>query len=501
MTTEQKIARIIEDVCAADPSLHEREQELRPVVRAILEAQPDTKFDEAFAARVRAQVLAEASKGRPAKPSFLDRLRGVDRSAFFVLGTAALGLVLAVSLATVSALGIRIGGKPAGIAQVAPSDSFKPLEHKTSGVVALADGAFGRLQGIPASPPPEAVGLGGGGGGVGRPAPMAAEGVDKTMMPIAPEAVALRYVYKGDITPPAGKVTVYRRVKGFGSSASTVLSATRGIVDLSKLGDAKLQSFNVIDDREFGYNVFVDAADGAVTFSQYWPKWPHPEAQCQDDECFKRVQLRPEQMPPDDRIIGIADAFLDQFGIAKDGYGAPVARNDFQRSLALAGGDASKVYVPESVPVVYPIVIDGLRVHEQSGEVTGMLVGVNIRQMKVDNAWGITSNSYESSSYEGETDAAKLRAYLEHGGTLYESPAAKTVDVPVGDPENVLVRVWRSHDDGTADELYMPALRFPVLEAPKDQPWTPSAVIVPLAKEAIEQAPPVVMPFDQPMTR
>jgi hypothetical protein len=499
MTIEQKIARIIEDMCSADPSLHSREAELRPIVRAVLEAQPDTGFDEGFSARVRKQVLAEAAKGRPAKPSFMDRLRHLRRGDAYVLGTAALGIVLAASLATSVLVAPRGGNAPA-LTHVAPSSSFAPKREGELSVVPLGGGAFGQLQGFEAQPPAENTGLSGAGAATpGAPPDLA----DRAMLAPQPgEATQPRYVYKGDLPATDAKVTVYRRVKGFsGASASAVAAATRGTVDLTKLENPKLQSFSLVDDRDFGYNIFVDAHEGTVTFGQLWQKWPHPDALCQDEACFRRLQLRPEQMPPADEIEAVAERFLADYGISKEGYGAPEVRDERSRAIALAGGDASLAVLPESVPVIYPIVIDGLKVHEQNGEAAGLLVGVNIRAKRVDNVWGIASNAFESSSYDAETDTAKLRAYLEKGGMPAAVPGAKVVDVPLSEPSKVLMRVWNYDQEGGSEELFVPALLFPVAEPPKDDPWAPGAVVVPLAKGLLGQDQPSVMPLEKPLTR
>src|SRR5512135_3708209 len=153
MTTEQKIAAIIEDCCAIDPAFHGREAELRPLIARLLESQPDTKFDDAFAKRLRDAVLAQAASHAPApKPTLWDRLRHLKRDDVFVLGGAALGLVLAATL-TVSSLS---GGAPKGSVQLASvprSDSFAAPAPEKAGVTVtpLAAGAFGSVAGSGAS--------------------------------------------------------------------------------------------------------------------------------------------------------------------------------------------------------------------------------------------------------------------------------------------------------------------------------------------------------------
>ena len=63
------------------------------------------------------------------------------------------------------------------------------------------------------------------------------------------------------------------------------------------------------------------------------------------------------------------------------------------------------------------------------------------------------------------------------------------MDIELGNPEVVLTSYWKDNGDGTGGQmLYVPALRFAVLNPPKDQPWFRKAVTVPLAKDLLDQA-------------
>lgn len=504
MTTEQKIAAIIEDCCAIDPAFHGREAELRPLIKRLLESQPDTKFDDAFAKRLRDAVLAQAASHAPAaKPSFWERLRHLKRDDVFVLGGAALGLVLAVVL-TVSSLSI---GAPKGSIQLAAvprSDSFAaPAPAPVTGITVtpLASGAFGSVagSGVSAGGAQTATGpgfgRGGGGGGIAA-APVAqpsAAGGKVAVMPIDYQPINYRFVYKGELSAPDASVDVYRRVKGF-AGGSVPLAAlgkiSAGTVDLTGLETAALQNFTLTENREFGYMVMVDANEGTVSFGQNWLKWPHPENSCTDDKCMQQYRLTPEQMPGDAAAIAVADDFLRQYGIAKDSYGTPEVRSDW-RVMYAAATDKTSVYLPDSVAVVYPLKLDGKPVQADDGAAYGMTVSVNVRHMRVDGMWGLSSGAYERSSYPSETDTKRLMAFVEQGGIWggwNADPAAKTVDVQLGDPEIVLTLSWKPREDGMSDELYVPALRFPVLNPPADQPWFRKAVLVPLVKETLDAA-------------
>ena len=67
----------------------------------------------------------------------------------------------------------------------------------------------------------------------------------------------------------------------------------------------------------------------------------------------------------------------------------------------------------------------------------------------------------------------------------------------LGTPSVVLMRSWLPSGDGSSSEVNVPALQFPVLQKPADQPWFSNYVMVPLAKEILDQKQdgPVVMPM------
>jgi hypothetical protein len=340
----------------------------------------------------------------------------------------------------------------------------------------------------------DALATGRGGGGTAAPVarPLAAEG-KVAMMPIDYQPVNYRYVYKGDIKAPDKNIDVYRRVKGFAGGMAPLAALGKsaiGTVDLTRLDSASLQNFTLTENREFGYMVTVDANEGIVSFGQDWRKWPHPESQCQDDACFQRNRLTAEQMPSDEASIGVADRFLQDYGISRETYGAPEVRGEWRAEYA-AATDKASVFLPDSVIVVYPLVIDGKVVDDADGVPTGLMISVNVRHMRVDGMWGLNAGAYERSSYAAETDVKRLRAFVEQGGiwgAWNGDPSAKTVDVELGDPEVVLALTWKSREDGTNDDLYETALRFPVLKPPPDQAWFRRAVVVPLVKEALDAA-------------
>lgn len=503
MSIDAQIESIIKDCVAAEPALAGREAELRAIVKALLDAKPDTRFDAAFAARLREQVLAAAASGsREAAPSsFFETL--MKRNPFFVLipGGAALGVLLAVVLSYQSV------GTPRTSQVATESPAFT-----SAGGVSIAmvgEGAFGALSATPATDGRTQAGGGGltlglGGGGTTPSATPVATDAAKMIAP--GEYVSYRYVYKGDLPQLEPTMPAYRRIKGFsvdGGAMGALRPLAGGLFDLAQLQSAKVQSFSAIEDREFGYIAYVDTVEGMVSLSQNWTKWPHPENLCRDEACWKQYQLTPAQLPADETILGIASRFLSEYGISLDAYGAPEVRHEWRGQIA-AGVDQSTLVVPDSIPVVYPLAIGGSRVDDEGGTAQGLVVSVNVRHSRVDGVWGLTSNAYEASQYAIETDAKRLSTFIERGGLYgWFDPAAKTVEVELGTPETVLTRTWATRADGMGEEILVPALRFPVLNPPADQPWFRKAVVIPLTKQTLDAVQPQdgvgIMPVPTPL--
>ncbi len=87
---------------------------------------------------------------------------------------------------------------------------------------------------------------------------------------------------------------------------------------------------------------------------------------------------------------------------------------------------------------------------------------------------------------------AILKKLVEQGGLdqwYYADASTQVVDVKLGEPALVYTRyyIWEQ-ETNTNKELYIPALRFPVLEAPKTEYYyNKDSVVIPLAQEILKQ--------------
>jgi hypothetical protein len=200
---------------------------------------------------------------------------------------------------------------------------------------------------------------------------------------------------------------------------------------------------------------------------------------------------------------------VDDYGISREGYGEPQVMNNWRVQYASANAaERISFYIPESVQVVYPLLIEDKQVYDESGAVSGLSIMVDARSKKVSNVYDLTTKQFERSEYTGETDGKRILGIAENGGFrnyTYAEPAAsekiKTTQLNLDTPTLQLVRIWYSADNyKTNNELYVPALVFPIKDWEKTGYWRQN-VIVPVVREILDSdKQPPIMPLDEPIS-
>jgi hypothetical protein len=486
---QNKIENILAELYSSDPSLKQHEDVLRKVIVELMELKPNTQFDEQFRVELRRRLMALAETQATKRP--IISLNFMKR--FQLVGAG----IAVVTLLAVSAWYLN------GIYN--PSSSN--LTNMLSGpkITRAGENAFGSLANV------QSGGRGGGNGGTesltasdNSVAPSAAGGsgvASPDAKLIAPVNYNVRYVYNGEeLTLVQDKVDVLKRVKnenaGLGSALNQI---SLGLINLNSFGNSQLQSFNFAEDRELGYMVNVSLSEGSISINENWNKWlaftscpgiERSSAQSMMLPCEPK-RIDPSQVPSDSVLIGAANAFLDEHNIPRTAYGEPAVNMDWKMQYDLST-DKANYWIPDVMSVVYPLVIDGQTVHDESGNLSGMVVSVRFSpEVKVSGVWDLTTQNYQSSSYQAETDVKRIMGLVERGGFrnyYYLEPGAKTVDVELGTPEVSMVKLW-NYNSGLSEELLVPALIFPVTKQPTEIGpyfWYRKNVVIPLVKEILD---------------
>jgi hypothetical protein len=207
-------------------------------------------------------------------------------------------------------------------------------------------------------------------------------------------------------------------------------------------------------------------------------------------------------VPADDVTIKLAQDFVKDHGFDLTQYGAPEVDHQWKVQYD-AVTDKSMAYVPDTVRVVFPLMVDGKPVFDEGGTKSGINVGVNIRQKKVSDAYGIVDQTYLKSAYPAVTDSTLITKYLDSYGDMpagwtVTDATIKQVDITLGTPEVGFVKTY-NYENAVTKELIVPALIFPVTDAPANS-YFQSSITVPLAQEMLDklsQTPnPRPMPLD-----
>ncbi len=469
---------VLEEIYALEPELRAQGAALRSLAEKLLASKPEAAIDEAFVARLRSELKLRI-QARPSSNAFINFFT-MPSNKYLVPGLAVLAIAVAgaVSLSTLE--------RPMG----APSDDSGRVAS-LSRIERVGASAFGPLTGTSgARPESGGGGLGAGASALSAVPPMAggSPAIDSKMI-VSPDYVptVYKHVYKGEaIEGLEAQVDVYRRVRGGAGTGpvGALLDFDLDLMDLGRARNASVQSFSIAESRENGYVITVNPEEGTINIYENYLTWTYPERACADEACFNAYRLTEADMLSDEETIRIADAFLAEFGVRKDGYGAPIVRNEWRAQL-LRVEDKSSFWFPDGATVVYPQMVDGKIVYDEGGAPHGMNVNINVRHKRATGLWNLALQNLQVSSYEAETDAAALVAIAEKGGTLgdvWMPEGAKVVEVELGTPTVAYTRVWQwNANAGT--ELTVPALVFPVLNAPQDY-WRTN-VTVPLAKELL----------------
>jgi len=543
------ISEIIAELMKFEPELKKYEKELTMVVKALIESKPNTKFDQNFAQNLRTKLISTPSYTKPTISNF----NPMKKLSYLFSGVLLALIVVSVGYFGVSSF--KNAGPSKKLISMAPNivqvkaNAFGKLSSETPVpnegfansttapnapksffepfTISEATGAEDdRGDIIPASDNPSVL----------ETAPTersitakvdsniaADQGVSAggtTPTPAVPNKIApdsgtastdsmiyyptiYKFVYTGDTfdvgTDP---VSVLKRIPG-SPSENGVLDVLKnfdlGLMDLGKLKNTFLEYLTLSENRDFGYSLYVNVLDESISISQNSRKWP----QCYTESCYtSQSQLTITDVPDDSTLIKMANNFLSEYGIdISKAYGKPIVNKSFVADYKRALVENFQPWIPDAVNVTYPQNINNMEVYNDGGTVSGIDVSVSLRENKVSSLYGLKSQNYEESKYEVVSQDVATQI-MEKGGLnnyLYSynpQPDEKVneVTIKLGTPVKGYMQWWNY--TGTAQEILVEALIFPIIGAPSDGSiYYQQAVVVPLAKDVIAQPNPIIMPL------
>ncbi len=507
---------ILDELYAIDPSLRDHETELIPVIEVMMRSKPDVTPDPAFALHLRMTLRDKAHSHRHFPFSIFNFQFFTMNHLQYTLSGLLIGIIVAAPLTySLTKSGESSFATPeSDSTQKLFSYSIEETGSNAFGDISIPSGTGWAPMNAPVAPGammarPEAGAVGipvvgdrpvepptygesrdgtvqnGGVIPIGMPYP-----IDKMM--IDPELTEYRLTFNGELPALSGNVDVFKRLKGTASAdISKILGAfNTGLIDLRSFAGAKTDMITFYQETKYGLIGTVSFREGSISLSQNWEQWPHPESMCQDEACSQRYRLRESDIPTDSVLMSIAQKFVEDHDIDLSQYAAPEVNREWKAQYEM-GSDPSMVWIPDSVRVMYPLLVDGKPVYEESGLKVGIGIGVNVREKKVSDASGIMDQKYQKSSYAGVTDEAVIRGYLSNYGKVDSSwmppnTTRKTVNIALGPPVLSLVRMY-TYANNIGEEVLVPALVFPVTNVSDGSYFYNESIVVPLASDVLKE--------------
>lgn len=475
---DKNIKQILIELYELEPALKNNEEQLVLIVQKLLSSKPDTKFDKAFAKRLKSELLGQKQSSNLLNFNIMHKFG-------YAIGGAALASLLmlpvfinknlagtsfvtdtgfnnrnTITLVGEQAFGelgvVTTGG--VGSALSALSSYYAPTEESADANAKVAE--LTRAQA-------------GGGGFAGiaantsMPAPFP---IDDGGYRVATE---FRYVYEGeDVDLGVDKLEVLRRVVNPSRVGGLASQFGLGLIDLQKLGQMNFENVSMTGANS-DYRVNINLNLGEISLSKDFNGFAEPEAY---------RALDGSAIPSDEELIRIADSFVTRFGIDLTGYGEPQVAPGFRQSIELSRTN-SGYYLPEIVNIIYPLEIRNTKAYDQGANPYGISININLRTKEAMQVYGLTVQQYEASLYPIKTDITELIKYS-YGERFYpDGFEIKYVDVKLGTPELVFVQSWTYNEKSGESQLLVPAFKFPVLEKPEGHPYYPDSIIISLVDE------------------
>jgi len=460
---EKQIQKILNDLYQLDPKLRNKEWDLTKIICELIELKPQAEIDPNFENWLKQELIKKISYlSNNNKFNFMKK--------FFYPAFSLAVVVLAIFVFSLFNQNRHLAINLNPEVKIIPTKDMA-FNLSTSQTVPEANQNS------------EAVGLGGGGG-------LAI--LDRGEMITKSEVyqpVNYRFIYQGeDFSIEDEQLPVLKRIKNQDavSKLGNILSKVDlGILNFSKLINPRIQTLNIIEDRDFGYSIYLDLMNEMVSMNQNWERWQTEQTMlCQQnpDQCQETKSLTENDLPSDEVLIEIASAFLQKYQINMSSYGKPFIDNQWKTYYKRLpeGGES---YLPDIISIIYPLTIDGQEVYDQEGTGYGLNISVNIRENKVIGLWGLATRNYQSSLYATEKKENILAAAEKGGFQPYFSDASgETVEIGLDTPQKGLV-VITNYINGMNEEIIAPCLLFPIKEIPQGHDYWRKGIIVPLIKD------------------
>ncbi len=293
----------------------------------------------------------------------------------------------------------------------------------------------------------------------------------------------ITFIYTaGDFTIPS--LPVLRRDVTLTPFQSNSLKGLPSVLSIDSFSNLRLDSMTLTEQGSDGYTISIDTQRGTTSL-------------------YRQSFVTNEKMMPSSvnsgstlsstEALTIAQTFLDAHGISKEHFGTPIVEDDNYFTMPMAQATDTIVYSPV-ISVVYPWIVQGTPVVDQSGFPYGLTITIDSATQSVSGASNITDLQFTASQYSLVTDPAAVLAVAKRGG-LYQpaSVDGTTNGVPLSAPTPVyMISSYQLSNDGT--DYLVPALWFAVKDVPISVTLYQKGVVVPLIESLLTGTDTTILP-------
>jgi len=459
------LEKILKDLYEIDQNLREHDAELRQAVKLMLESRPQIKLAKDFEKELRAELLAYA-KTLNQKTKFILNFNPMKKFLYAFGGVALAALVI-----------VPLVYHPGQTGRIAENSG--EVDFNTGNLTMSEDGSeefdlnldnYGGENGVSVAVADQASSVSGRGG------VMLEKALSSSYAPYPSYDQSYIYKYVGkDVELKDAQLPVLKlKTDDQKVAISEVLKDLKvDVWDFNKFENLNVSNLSVYEDKDEGYEIFVDFRNSSINIYRNWDSW-NKENKDSDKFAIDKDDVN------EGEIIAVANAFIQKYGIGLENYGQPELVENLMVIMR-------SEYKPESYSVIYPLLVDGKKVVSNWGSLVGLTVNVDLRSGQVNNLYGISSQSYEGKNYSATQDFSAIKKYVEDMGyskLSFEEDADKQ-SVEVQTPEVVWMQ-YSSYNGKTTQEYLVPALRFEA-EYPEDNNWNNQNVVVPLVKDMFER--------------
>lgn len=511
---EKKIDKIIEDLILLDPELKKIETRLREIILDLIKNKPEIVMQEKFEQELKLKIMQKITELKESEG--YKNVNFFNKDVFLKKLSLSLGTIMLSLLIILPIIGIykTKDGNDLRTLKISrlEDNAFGDISFQENSGQALSNQSLSLVKESALDFSPEMMTRELPGYGAGSNETGFSASVMRSDIAILPyfEYPKFIYKYEGDdlleIIPEQEKIDVYKKAKNNYNSSSLLSSVTflaADLINLKKFNHKQslISHLSITEDKEFGYIINLDLLNGNISLYQNWSKWPNNN--CEGRECLSYNNFKYEDLISNQEAIKIAESFIKEFAIKRDNYGEAKINYDFHK-IYEESENKIDIYVPEEISVVFPYLIEGKEVKDESGEAYGLYISVNSRYKKVTNVNNLSPSRYQASAYTTLKDVEEIKKLAEQGGVnRYQDPnTKKEIIVKLGTPNIILSKQHHYNQKNmTGEELFIPALSFPVIGLSEESEFFyQKNVVIPLVKELINNnSGAIIMPY--PITR